>query len=318
MSVSNKSVANTISTVAPDAPRVKSLNSDAVTQGSSTTISVKKVMPQVKKSAGPGFEEEHSTFYLSSLVETTTQKDVREYFSQFGEVRANKMAKMEDGSCKGYSKMSIWLKTNLAEEKGLNCTNIQCFLMIKHSILGNYIQVEEFFNKAMSKADRDREIVKCRICVLNIPPNGFKDKHLKQAFSMRYKTIKGAYVRENKSRTYKHGKKKGVAKNMDDLENQTKYGFVNFMTEKVKNEALRSKSIVVTYQGDTVLDSVDLEYYKSEEHSKEYTYCGKTEMDLGTEGYKHYEEENVSVARIDIKPFQPRFSKDPKKVKTRN
>jgi RNA recognition motif-containing protein len=78
------------------------------------------------------FEEECLIYYISNLAETVTDRQVNNYFCQFGTVKCIKLAKLPDGSCKGYAKLSIQPFIDLSQKFSLNCHNSQALVRIPH------------------------------------------------------------------------------------------------------------------------------------------------------------------------------------------
>ena len=137
-------------------------------------------------------------YFLSCLPETIRESDIERHFSKFGTVVRIKLAKMKDGSCKGYCKLSFKPKRNLGHRLGLEMSDHKALLRFNHIISGNPIQIEEFLDKKTNLAQKDQTLIKCRVCILNIPSSNFTDQNLSDSFSKYFGKLRGAYVRDNK------------------------------------------------------------------------------------------------------------------------
>lgn len=118
------------------------------------------------------------------------------------------MAKLRDGSCRGYCKITLKPRSDLAKCHGWKCSNKEALLRIRHEVMGNVINIEEYIAEKGNLTQKDQELVKSRVCVLNIPPRNFTDKDLNDIFTIYFGKVRGAYVRDNKKMKGKRSKSK--------------------------------------------------------------------------------------------------------------
>lgn len=154
------------------------------------------------------------SLYVSRLSESTSEEELRGYFSQFGPISDLQLGKFLDGRCKGYAKLTV--KDDHTYHRVLN---------FNHLIENKIAKIEPFIKKDEAVLDKDLQVVQRRVCVFGVPKN-FNNKKFKKVFSDFFGHVENAYVRSNKTKSFN-------------------YGFVTFDSKEMVIDALRIKYLEV-------------------------------------------------------------------------
>jgi len=233
-------------------------------------------------------------FYLSNLSESTKENQIRFHFKKFGKVSELKLARLADGRCKGHGKLSLVFpeeSSALGQKKMM-----KNFLNFDHKIEDRKVRIERFIQEKNALSFKDIDIVKRRICILNIPEKDISDEKLRSIFEYFFGDIYGAYVRKSK-------KKKLIKKALKEGEVDcfAHHGFVTFKEESSVELALETERLILKksdWKDEGFFGQGVCYPYKYEENTAEDA------MMLG-------EREEYMV--LEIKPFRSKHKKEKKK-----
>lgn len=198
--------------------------------------------------------------HLSNLSETVSEKILLGYFTQFGKVVSLNIAKLPNGLCRGFCKLTIEFsakKDPTLSDQEFAARLVANFLRRDHIINGSRVNVEEHIGKKQRLAEWDDQLIKCRISVRNIPEENFDDSQLDTVFRQYFGNIRNAYIRQKKSPSGNKNKKP-IRTQHPDIQEPGIFGFVTFEDEKTADLAALIGGLVVVQVSSKISEVIDL------------------------------------------------------------
>lgn len=159
----------------------------------------------------------HFSIYVSNLHKHSSQANVTNLFSIYGEIIFIKLYKNKKGLCRGFANITFQNKSSY--DKAL-----QAEIYFK----GKKVKVEPYLSNSSELEAKDRKLKKLRICVLNIPKY-FRNKDFEELFTANFGPISSAYIKESSAQ-------------------ETNLGFVTFVRESQCQRALLTKYLKINQQ----------------------------------------------------------------------